>query len=112
MPVQIIVVMLVISRVVKARAGFSHLSVLARYLQPVSLPLSQAPQMPTLQLKSEQYLLHNWWSEAPFQLTSSVPMHVPVFGFLDGQYTGQQIGTPGLTQNCPATSSTGPSAET
>ena len=35
---------------------------LAHYLQPFPVELSSSPTLPTLKLKSQKYLLENWWS--------------------------------------------------
>lgn len=96
--------MMIISRLL--RPFSSQVSALSRYLQPVQLRLQQSSQLPVLRLKSEQYLLRNWWSERPFELPLNSPMLVPVFSFLTGQYLQQQIGTSLPTQNCRRTSST------
>lgn len=72
---------------------FSQVHTLTRYLQPINLALKDAQQIPTLQLKSEQYLLKNWWSEKPFDVPTNAPMNVPVFSFLTGDYLKKQIGT-------------------
>jgi hypothetical protein len=56
--------MIIISKLFKS--SFSQTNALARFLQPIQLHLQEAIQIPTLQLKSEKYLLENWWSEKPF----------------------------------------------
>ena len=52
---------------------------LQKYLEPIQLHPQPSPTIPTLKLKSEQYLMQNWWSETPFQLNDK--MMVPVFNF-------------------------------
>jgi hypothetical protein len=52
--------MIILSRI--ARSGLSHLSALTRFVQPVNLIAKEVSEMPTLKLKSEKYLLENWWS--------------------------------------------------
>lgn len=84
--------MLIIGRI--ARQFSSRLSALNKYVQPVTLPLQNASQMPTLQLKSEKYLLENWWSESPFILEPESKMPVPVFSFTEGHFLQKYICTP------------------
>ena len=41
---------------------------IAKYLQPVSLHPREISAMPILKLKSEKYLMKNWWAERPFEV--------------------------------------------
>lgn len=41
---------------------------IAKYLQPVSLHSRETSTMPILKLKSEKYLMKNWWAERPFEV--------------------------------------------
>lgn len=56
--------MMIISRLF--RPLFAQANALSRYLQPVQLRLHESSQLSVLRLKSEQYLVRNWWSERPF----------------------------------------------
>lgn len=102
--------MIVIGKI--TRQTFSRLQALNRYIQPVNLPLLDAQEIPTLRLKSEKYLLQNWWSESPFEIPPNTPMHVPVFSFLEGTYLNKQICMLAFTKNFHKISLINPSEET
>ena len=57
---------------------------LSRYLHPVSLALTPAPEMPTIKLRSEKEILANWWSLRPFDIQAGAPLVIPVFSFETG----------------------------
>ena len=47
-----------------------------------------------LKLKSEKYLMENWWGERPFDLEPNEKMRIPVFNFSNATYSGKHIEVP------------------
>jgi hypothetical protein len=90
--------MKLLTRIINFRVSIAETSI-AKYLQPVSLNARDVGAIPLLKLKSEKYLMKNWWSEKPFQVDNQ--MSVPVFSFETATFANKSIGTPSLISRPP-----------
>ncbi len=85
--------MKLLTRIINFRVSIAETSI-AKYLQPVSLNAREVGAIPLLKLKSEKYLMKNWWSEKPFEVDNQ--MSVPVFSFQTATFANKSIGTHSL----------------
>lgn len=82
--------MKLLTRIVNFRVSIAETTI-AKYLQPVSLNAREMSAIPVLKLKSEKYLMKNWWAEKPFEVENQ--MTVPVFSFETASFSNKSIGT-------------------
>jgi len=82
--------MKLLTRIINFRVSIAENSI-AKYLQPVSLHAREMSAIPVLKLKSEKYLMKNWWAEKPFEVQGQ--MSVPVFSFDSASFSNRSIGT-------------------